>query len=256
MVGAVLIGSVVGHFTGARSSVAFGAQGDAPIVAARADQLLRDMGEYLAAAEAFTFHAEIAFDDRLPSGQKLQYGASADVAVRRPDRLYAEYQGDLGGKRFWYDGQSIALLDTAHRVYSTAPVPATVDQALDHAIERYGLTIPLADLLYSDPYGALMEQVRYGFYVGLHPVDGVRCHHLAFVQQLVEWQIWIEDGAQLVPRKVVITYKTQPGSPQYIALLSKWDFGVRPADRLFVADMPAGVEQIDFLELTETEQND
>lgn len=58
-----------------------------PVVAAEADLLLRQMGEYVGSAEQFTFHADITFDHLLPSSQKLQYSASEDVALQRPNRL-------------------------------------------------------------------------------------------------------------------------------------------------------------------------
>jgi len=36
----------------------------------------------------------------LPSGQKLQFTASEDVALQRPGRLYVERGGDLGDRQF------------------------------------------------------------------------------------------------------------------------------------------------------------
>ena len=87
----------------------------APVVAAQADRLLKQMGAYLGSAEQFTFHADIAFDHVLPSGQKLQFSASEDVALQRPNRLYVEWSGDLGDRQFWYDGTSITLYDPALR---------------------------------------------------------------------------------------------------------------------------------------------
>ena len=82
--------------------------------------------------------AEITFDDILPSGQKIQYSASKDVAVRRPDRVYAESQSDQGNMRFWYDGKNMTLMDVNLNVYAKVPVPPIIDDALDHIMEKYG----------------------------------------------------------------------------------------------------------------------
>jgi hypothetical protein len=38
--------------------------------------------------------------------------------------------------------------------------------------------------------------VQSGTYVGLHNVGKVKCHHLAFRQRMLDWQIWIEAGDQ------------------------------------------------------------
>jgi hypothetical protein len=221
-----------------------------PVVAEWADGVLREMGDYLKAADQFSFHMEVTFDNVLPSGQKLQYAGSVDASVRRPNRLYSEFDGDLRSTIFWYDGENFTFLDRKRDVYSTQPSPPTLDATVDHIMDKYGFSIPLSDLAFSDPYASLMENVHFGLYVGLHSVDGVRSHHLAFVKKHIDWQIWIEDGKQPVPRKMVITYKTLPGSPQYTAVFSEWDMATRLPDSLFVVDAPAigNANQIEFLE--------
>ncbi len=229
---------------------------EAPIVESRARTILQAMGEYLKTAKAFTFHAEITHEEVLGSGLKLQYSASNNIMVRRPNRIRADYWGDLRKNSFWYDGKSVTLLHTDKNLYATFSAPKDIDAAADFAMEKYGLSIPVADLVYSDPYAVLIENVRSGFYEGLHMVNGVRCHHLAFTQENIDWQIWIEDGPQAVPRKVVITHKDLPGGPQYIAVLSDWDFSVRLPDILFTFEAPDDAEQIEFLEVQEEENSE
>ena len=62
-----------------------------PAVSAQAEQMLRDMSDYLKAAQQLSVHADISYDDLLPPGQKIQLAAAYDAAVRRPDRFYTEY---------------------------------------------------------------------------------------------------------------------------------------------------------------------
>ena len=119
--------------------------------------------------------------------------------------------------------------------------------------DRYGFSVPISDLVYSDPYKALTGHVQHGFWVGLHAVDGTPCHHLAFLQETIDWQIWIEDGPRPVPRKLLITYKDEPGSPQYTARLSGWDFHPRISDGWFEFRPPVGADQIEFLPVTDPE---
>lgn len=215
-----------------------------PVIEKRARDILREMGDYLKTAPAFIFKTTITYDQVLPTGQKLQFGAVTDVAVRRPNRLRAGRRGDLENRQLWYDGKSITLLDVNENVYATIAAPGVIDAALDLAMKKYGISAPLADVVYADPYTLLMEKVEGATYVGLHSVGGTRCHHLAFTQKNVDWQIWIEDGKQLVPRKVVITYKNDPGSPQFTAVISKWDFNVRLPDRLFIFHPPEGAGRV------------
>jgi hypothetical protein len=226
----------------------------APIINPQADKLLREMGEYLKNAQQFSFQAEITFDDVLPSGQKIQFGATEDLAVRRPSQGYIEYRGDLGVKRFWYNGDTITLYDPGDNVYATEKVPTKFDEAIDYVMKEFGFSPPLVDVLYSDPYKLLINRVQFGLYIGLSMVDGIRCHHLAFVDKYIDWQIWIEDGKQLVPRKILITYKTIPGAPQFTAVLSDWDFATPLPNALFAATLPADAEKIQFFKLAKSMQ--
>jgi hypothetical protein len=218
-----------------------------PAVSAQADKMLREASDYLKAAQQLSFHADVVYDDLLPTGQKLQLAAAYDVAVRRPDRVYTEYWGDGGARRFWYDGKTVTLYDPDLGVYASEPAKPTIDATLDHLIKVLGFTPPLSDLMTSDPAAALGTNVLYGFYVGVTQVEGVRCHHLAFVEKNIDWQVWIEDGTQWVPRKLVITYKTIPGAPQFAAVISDWDFATRPPDALFTPQLPPDASRISFL---------
>ena len=222
----------------------------APIIDPKADQLLREMGNLLKTAKHFYFTAEIMFDAVLPSDQKLQFAAYAEASVEKPNRIFMEYLSDLGTKRFWYDGKTVTLLEGGTNFYSTVNAPPTIDKTLDDLMKEYGFSPPLSDFLYDDPYNVLMKKVEAGIYVGLGDVGGIQCHHLAFVEKYIDWQIWIEDGKQKLPRKLVITYKTMPRAPQYIAVLSDWNFTKSFLDSLFKAEIPKGATRIEFLKVS------
>jgi hypothetical protein len=217
-----------------------------PVVAEQADRLLRQMSEYIASAEQFTFHADITFDHVLPSGQKLQYTSSEDVALERPNRLYVEWSGDLGDRQFWYDGKSLTLYDPATPYYATDAAPPDIDAMLDMVVTKLGFGPPLADLLYRDPYHAVRGNVQYGFDVGDTDVNGRSCHTLAFVEKDIDWQIWIDDGTQTIPCKLVITYKMQSSQPQFSAVFTDWNFAPRIAAPVFTPEVPAGLAKIPF----------
>jgi hypothetical protein len=161
----------------------------------------------------------------------------------------------LATRRSWYDGKNVTVHDIGRGSYSVIKVPGTIDAALDYVMEKYDLSFPLADFLYKDPYATLIENVRSGHYVGLHNAQGVRSHHLVFSQDQIDWQIWVEDGKEMVPRKITITYKDLLGSPQYTAVLSDWSFNLRLADRLFVPNLPKNLERIEFVSVVEREKS-
>lgn len=218
----------------------------APGVAAKADALLRQMGAYLAAADEFTFTADVTFDHVLPTGQKLQFAAREDVGVERPNRAYVDWQSDLGERRFWYDGATLTIADPATPFYASEPAPATLDATLDLVEAKLGFAPPLGDLLYADPYGVLRAGVQYGVYLGTSEVAGRECHSLAFVDDRIDWQIWIDTGPRPTPCKLVITYLTRPGKPQFSAVFGDWDFSPRIASSSFTPDLEPGAERIPF----------
>ena len=221
----------------------------APAIAEQAETLLKQMSAYVGSAEQFTFHAEVAFDHVLPSGQKLQFSAAEDVALQRPGGVYVEWTGDLGDRQFWYDGKSVTLYDPATSFYASDTAPADIDAMLGKVVAQLGFSPPLSDLLYRDPYGAVHGNIQFGLYLGVTTVNGEQCHDLAFVEKDIDWQIWIDTGPQLTPCKLVITYKTQPAQPQFSAVFTNWNFSPRIAAPVFTPELPAGTRKIQFAPL-------
>ena len=220
---------------------------------ARADRILRDMSEYLQKAREFTFHADVTYDEVRSSGQKIQYGGASDVSVRRPDGLHAKFDGDHRNSRTFYDGKTFTIHDAATDLYSITEVPPKIDDAVDLILDKYGFTVPIADFVYADPYAILIENVQSASVVGVHAVAGTPCHHLAFTQETIDWQIWIAAGPEPTPRKLVITYKNEPGSPQYTARMSNWELQPKLPENVFTFQPPPDASQIDFLPIKQRE---
>ena len=218
----------------------------APAIAEQADRLIKEMSAYIGSAQEFTFHADVTFDHVLPSGQKLQFSAAEEVVLQRPGRLYVEWNGDLGARKFWYDGKSVTLYDPATPFYASETAPPEVDDMLGQLLPKLDFVPPLADFLYRDPYKAVRDNIQYGFDLGQTDVNGRSCRALAFVEKDIDWQIWIENGPQLTPCKLVITYKNQPAQPQFTAVFSDWDFAPRIAEPVFVPELPPGTQKIPF----------
>jgi len=225
-----------------------------PAIDPKADALLRRMGDCLAQAQFFSVNAEIWQDVQLESGQRVQAGRTVDLQVRRPNRFHAEVRSTRHNRGLYYDGATLTLLNRAQSFYGSIPAPATLDAALDTASERFGITLPLEDIIVSDPYQSAIRKVTAGTYLGPVTVLGVPCEHLAFSLGKVDWQVWIEQGATPVPRKIVITYKDEENTPEYTAILSHWDFQTKLPDFLFTFEPPQGATKIDVAEIKSKNQ--
>jgi hypothetical protein len=211
-----------------------------------ADVQLRRMSDYLASLRSFQFDA-LAVDEAVGhNGQKIQFIVDQQISVRRPDRLRTDRRGPLADLVFRYDGAQFSVYGKRNGYYALAAAPAKLDAAIDAARDTYGIDAPGADLLLSDPYAELMPDVIEGRYIGMESIDGVRCHHIAYRAKDVDWQLWIEDGAQPLPRRYQITSKTEPGQPEFALMLSRWKTNAVLPDSLFSFEAPPGSKQIPF----------
>ena len=215
----------------------------------RADELLKRVGDYLAQAPFFSVSAEVWQDIQLSSGQRIQAGRTIELQVRRPNRLRAEVHSTWRNRELIYDGSAITLLNRAQNFYGTVHTTGSLDEAMDVASERFGIAMPLEDFVRSDLHKDLIRKAASGADIGPVTVMGVPCEHLAFTQDNIDWQLWIENGARPVPRKFVITYKDEADSPQYTAIFSNWDFTTRLPDFVFQFEPPAGALKIKVQEM-------
>ena len=209
----------------------------APDIEPKAVEVLKQMCDYLKNLQQFSVQAEITEDVLLTSGQRIQYARSVEASVRRPDRMRAESVGDTDDRQLVYDGKTITLLDRTKNFYTTIAAPPELDAALEHATQAFNLRAPLADLISTKSYEYLTEGALSGFYVGLSKVQGVPCHHLAFRQKDIDWQIWVEDGPTPLPRKFLITDKKAQGL-QFTAVFTKWNTSPQFEEGLFTFVAP------------------
>ncbi len=222
---------------------------DKPAIDPHADELLKRMGDYLAQARFFSVNAEVWQDVDLAAGQRVQAGRDVELQVRRPDHLHAAVHSTRRDSELIYDGNNITLFNHAENFYGSVKTSGPLDQAMDVACERFGITMPLEDFLRSDPHRDLLQKVVSGIDIGPVTVMGVPCEHLAFSQGNIDWQVWISDGIRPVPRKFVITYKDEPGSPQFTAIFSDWDFTTPLPDFVFKFEPPPDASKIKVKEI-------
>jgi hypothetical protein len=114
-----------------------------------------------------------------------------------------------------------------------------------HALrEGHGIALPGADLLLTNSYEVLTEDIQEAKHIGRGVIDGVECEHLAFRNFDTDWQLWMEVGAAPIPRKLVISSKTINSAPQYTLRVKSWKTGIAPADDAFAFVPPAGASML------------
>jgi hypothetical protein len=222
---------------------------DPPRVHPKADALLRKMSKDLAAMKTFSFDADHITEVVTEDGEKIQVPMSSTATVHRPNKIRSDRHGDHGNVSFYYDGEDLTVYGAREKLYATAKAPASIDKTIDFAREALGLEAPAADLLYSDSYTALMEDVVSGHYVGLDTIDDRTCHHLAYRGHETDWQIWIDAGERALPCRFVITSKRVKGSPEYSVDL-QWTVDPTVHTSEFHFTPPPDAARIDFFATT------
>jgi hypothetical protein len=213
----------------------------------QAEKLLKASTVFLARQKQFSLETRSSLEVVLASGQKIQFDHAARQSIQRPNKLRAERVGDLVDQVFYYDGKSLTLHSPSERLYATVPVPGTLEEMLDYARTSLDIVAPAGDLVYKNAYEILMDGVTGGFVVGKGVVEGVRCDHLAFRAPHVDWQIWIQEGNQPLPRKLVITTRDVVNAPQFSVVVTKWNLAPKLSDAMFAFTPPKGAKSVDFV---------
>jgi hypothetical protein len=243
---ALLVGSAFAADAAAPAAPVAPATPAAPPIDPDATRLLKAASDQLVAAKAFSFKAEI-WEDAVIFDHKVTTTRTTEVQVRRPDRLQAEVRSPRRSRGFWYDGKTLTLLNRSENLYGTIAVPDTIDKLVDAVNDKFGLNLPLEDFLVSDPYASAMEGIKGGVYFGKVTVLGTPCVHIAFSTDAVDWQVWIEDGAKPLVRKLTITYKREPDAPQFTAIFTDWKLTGELPDSTFEFTPPKGSAKIEVL---------
>ncbi len=215
------------------------------VIDATTERVLLDACAYLRSAERYSVNVDVNYDEVLLDGTTVQYSRDNRVTMVRPDRLRLDVNDDRGARNVYFDGKSVTLYRPDSGLYAVAETSGNLDAMLDLA-EAKGISLPLDDLLYSQPCATFGEHLRTGTYAGLHYLDGDWYHHLLLATDAVDVQLWVALGEEPVIQKVVITYRDAPGAPQYSALMSDWDFTSEIDGTLFTFAPPDGARKVAF----------
>jgi hypothetical protein len=223
-----------------------------PVVSAEsidteADKILKSMSSYLAGTKAFSMNADIDLEIVGENGQKFQFSSFAMAVVERPSRFYIQRKGMIADAEFIYDGKILTLHGKNLNVYAQIKVTGSTDDAIRAYERETGIPAPGADLLFADPYAVLSSGVKSSVYIGTAYVNGVKCHHMAFREDDVDWQLWVQTGEEPLPMKYVITSKWHTGAPQYEIRFRDWNRKPQIKGDQFAFTVPKGATKLDTI---------
>jgi len=216
------------------------------IIEDNAVDALKDMSNYLMSATTLQADAVGSLDVVTEDGQRIQLDGSTTYKIKRPG-FVIDYVSDIKSRRFIYDGKNFTVYSPKLGYYASVPAPGTNKEVLDIIYNKFGISLPLEDLFrWGDgSNGDRLKALKSAYKVGTASIDGTETDHYAFREEDVDWEVWIQQGNQPLPRKLVIVDRTDPSRPTFVSRL-RWQ--VNPtftaADFAFVPDANAKRIQI------------
>jgi hypothetical protein len=210
-----------------------------------AGQIVKAMSDYLASQTNISAVFDTDIEVITPELQKVQFASSGTVQLSRPDKLHATRTGGYSDVELFFDGKAFTVYGKNINSFLQVDAPGSIDKLIDLLREK-GVAVPGADLLFSNAYETLMADVIDAKHIGRGVVGGIECEHLAFRNEDTDWQLWVEVGANPIPRKFVITSKSVAAAPQYTLVIKDWKTDVQADAATFTFKPPAGATDVGF----------
>jgi hypothetical protein len=210
--------------------------------------ILQKMARTLAEAKQFSFTLHSSYDAPQENGQMVEFGALRQIQVKRPDKLRVDVQKSDGDQRIMvFDGQQIIVHNATENVYAKAEKAGSIDDAVKYLVGVLKTPLPLARMFLANLPAELDKLVGEIDYVEQNMLTDVVTDHLAVRGRDVDFQIWIAQGKEVLPRRMVITYKNFRGDPQHRADFSNWNLSDKGVKGPFTFSPPKNAEQVPLL---------
>jgi len=245
---AILVMSLVAPGVHAQTAPAGSAQPAANAVDPASIQALKNMGAHLQTLKRFKVTTDLTGERVLADGQKLQHSATANLEVVRPNMLRARMFSARAEREIFYDGKLATIFIPAQKAYSTVEFTGNLGELINRLEERYGVEMPMADMFLWGTPAAPLDKIESAMNAGQDFIDNDLCDHYAFRQGMFDWQIWITTGDKPLPRKLVITNRSDEARPQSVQY---FDWNLKPTfkDSIFKFTPPKGATAVELRSL-------
>jgi hypothetical protein len=217
-------------------------------------RILKSMSDFIAKHDSIGIEFDADIEVITQDLQKIQFTSSGSVELNRPDKLRATRVGGYAQVDLVFDGKVATVHSKDDNVFTKLEAPGTIDQLIAQLRADHSITAPGADLLLSNVFDDLMEDVIDAKHIGVGIIDGVECEHLAFRTHEVDWQIWVEIGEKPIPRKYVITSKSVAAGPQYTLRIKKWSIDTPRSAETFTFQTPTEAKEVAALDFPRVDE--
>jgi hypothetical protein len=217
-----------------------------PVLEPKAIELLKASCARLAAAHSMSFTAEVTYESPSRMGFPLAYTTKSEVVMQRPDKLRVITLGDGPASEFYYDGRMMMAYAPAEDLVAIADAPPTIDETMEVAYHNAAIYFPFDDVIVSDPYKDISDDLRMAFYIGQSSVvGGTTTDMIAYDTGGVFVEIWI--GAEdKLPRMLRAIFADDPQKLRHRLELSNWHIDPNVTADFFTSEKATNAKHIKF----------
>ena len=230
-----------------------------PSLSKEASEILTRMTDFIAAAPAFTIVADIGNEILQTNGNVLEFGSHFEAAIQRPSQAIGRIDSrDGSSATIILDGEAISTYTIIEEqyFYDTTRQPGDIHTTLNFLAKQLKVPRQLSHIFSKDLTASWSDRVKSGYYVGESIIGGVLCDHLALRGEEIDAQLWIAQGSEPAPRRVIYTYRNVEGRPQFWVQFTEWDFSPNFSDIIFEFSPPEDAERFRFFEDMAAEESD
>lgn len=207
--------------------------------------ILMEMAEFISKVPAFSVTLRSAYDAIQEDGQYLEFGERRHILLQRPDQLRVEtVRSDGEHNLVLFDGEKITGFKADDNIFAQVEKPGTIDETLIYLVRDLQFKLPLARMLHTGFAQQLEKMITAVSYVEENVLFGVVTDHLAVRAENIDMQLWVAQGDEPLPRRIVITYMNAPGQPQFRGDFTDWSIEPKVAADSFTFTPPADAEKV------------
>lgn len=203
--------------------------------------ILNKAYEYIGSMDTYAFKAVIVDNDTMDDGTISKDRFDVSVKVDRPGKLRADTKGPGKDRSSYLNNGAYTMIDNGFGYYGQLKTPETIDGALDHIFDNFGIKAPLAQLIYSDMDKRLKFKKSKSF--GTVMVEGTECYYIAFSNFVREVHVWIATGDEPLVKAYSIIDSTEENEFRVNTSIH-WDTDAKISDSDFVFTAPKGAAKI------------
>jgi hypothetical protein len=173
----------------------------------------------------------------------LQQSSSAEIQVQRPNKLRAVMRSARAERELIYDGNTVTLYTPALKYYRHHRIGRQYRRHDRSTRSQVRCADPAFGSFLWGTDAAPLDKIESAMNAGQDFIGKDLCDHYAFRQGKVDWQIWITTGDAPLPRKLVITNRSDEARPQSVSYMA-WNLKPTFTDAIFKFTPPKGAQAI------------